>query len=65
MASSILYDQLGHLPAALIITTGYDPLRDESLGYENRLREAGVEVEYNCFDTTIHGFDPTPEFRSI
>jgi acetyl esterase len=38
------------------MTVGLDPLMDEGKAYADALRAAGVEVEYRCRETTIHGF---------
>ncbi len=44
------------LPPAVVVTAGFDPLRDEGQTYAERLRADGVEVRERCFDTLIHGF---------
>ncbi len=44
------------LPPTLVITAGYDPLRDEGGFFVRRLRESGVIAGERRFDTTIHDF---------
>ncbi|UTH76033.1 alpha/beta hydrolase [Chromobacterium sp. IIBBL 290-4] len=44
------------LPATLMITAGFDPLRDEGLRYADKLRGAGVAVESLHLDDQIHAF---------
>lgn len=47
---------LSKVAPALIITAGLDPLVDEAAAYAERLRRAGVAVDYACYEGTIHGF---------
>jgi acetyl esterase len=54
--SPLVSSNLGHLPPALVVTAGYDPLRDEGKAYADRLSVAGVAVEYRCFESTVHAF---------
>ncbi len=51
-----LYEDYSGLPPALIITAGHDPLRDEGAEYGERLSAAGIAVEYECHEGTVHGF---------
>jgi acetyl esterase len=43
-------------PPAMIVTAGFDPLRDEGRAYADRLREAGVDVVYREYPGQIHAF---------
>jgi acetyl esterase len=55
-ASPLLHPDLSKLPPALVLTAGYDPLRDEGAAYAERLTAAGNRASYVCFDRQIHGF---------
>ena len=47
---------LSNQPPALIITAGFDPLRDEAYHYHRRLLASGVRSEYLQYDSMIHAF---------
>jgi acetyl esterase/lipase len=43
-------------PPTLIVTGGFDPLRDEGSAYADRLRTAGVDVVHREYPGQIHAF---------
>jgi len=54
--SPLLADDLSGLPPALLLTGGFDPLRDEGRQYAEALRKAGVPVDHREFGSLVHGF---------
>jgi acetyl esterase len=47
---------LSGLAPAVVVTAGFDPIRDEGLAYAQRLRENGVPVLNAHYPGQIHGF---------
>lgn len=56
LASPMAGDISGDLAPSLIVTAGFDPLRDQGQAYADKLREAGVNVRYYCEDSLCHAF---------
>jgi len=59
-ASPLRAPSLAGVAPAMIITAGFDPLRDEGRAYAHRLRGEGVPVDYIEFGGMIHGFMGMP-----
>lgn len=56
-AASPLFMEAGAgFPDTLIVSAGFDPLRDEGIAYERKLREAGARAERLHFADMIHAF---------
>jgi len=55
-ASPLLAESCTGLPAALIVSAEYDPLREENMLYAERLSAAGVSVTYKMFEGCMHAF---------
>ncbi len=55
-ASPLRAKKHDNMPPALIITAGFDPLRDEGKAYADKLKAAGVNVTHTCYTDMVHGF---------
>ncbi|MCO5171120.1 MAG: alpha/beta hydrolase [Planctomycetes bacterium] len=55
-ASPLLAPDLRGVAPALVVSAGFDPLRDEASAYAARLRAAGVRVVERCERDLLHGF---------
>jgi len=54
--SPLLADDLSGLPPAMVLTGGFDPLRDEGNQYAEALAAAGVAVDHRQFGPVVHAF---------
>jgi acetyl esterase/lipase len=54
--SPLCADRFAGLPSTMIVTAGFDPLRDEGEAYADRLHDASVPVETLRYDSMVHGF---------
>jgi acetyl esterase len=56
LISPLLAPELPTLARALIVSAGFDPLRDEGAAYADALRAAGTPVDRLLFSGLVHGF---------
>ena len=56
LVSPIREEHLENLPATLIITAEFDPMRDEGELFAEKLKKANVQVETKRYDGATHGF---------
>jgi acetyl esterase len=59
-ASPLLAKDFSRLPPAMIVTAGFDPLRDEGREYADKLEAAGVSVVRRHDGGMFHGYFSTP-----
>ena len=55
-ASPLLAVSHAKLPPALVLTAGFDPLRDEGIAYAQKMTQAGSQSTHISFERQIHGF---------
>lgn len=55
-ASPLRTERLEGLPPSLVVTCGFDPLRDDGSKLADRLSTAGVPTRHVQYDDMIHGF---------
>ena len=54
--SPVFIEDFSTMSPGMVITAGFDPLRDEGFDFAKACRDAGVEMPHYCFTDMIHGF---------
>lgn len=62
LMSPLFTKDLSNLPPALVQTAGFDPLRDEGIEYQEKLKAAGNQVKYTNYEGLIHTYFTMPDF---
>lgn len=55
-ASPYFRTDLQRMPPTVVVTAGFDPLRDEGDRFADKLADAGVRVQHLSFPEMFHGF---------
>lgn len=55
-ASPVAAPSLANMPAAIVVTAGYDPLRDQARRYARRLESEGVSTIHLNYGSLTHSF---------
>lgn len=53
------------LAPALVVTAGFDPLKDEGRDYADQMEKAGVDCRYVDYPDQVHGFVSFTAFSSV
>jgi acetyl esterase len=53
--STLFATELSGVAVAVIVTADHDPLHDEGEAYAEKLKAAGVPVDYTCWPGMVHG----------
>lgn len=56
LANPLLEEDLSNLPATVIGTAGFDPIRDQGNAFAQRLMDAENEVKHFCFESLTHSY---------
>jgi len=54
--SPLFFTDWQGFPTTCILIGGADPIRDDGIRFEEKLRQAGVTTEFICLDGTLHAF---------
>lgn len=54
--SPLYAEDIHKSPSAIVVTAGFDPLRDEGRDYAKKLEQAGVDVQWIEYPGMVHGF---------
>ncbi|EGT34460.1 hypothetical protein CAEBREN_05976 [Caenorhabditis brenneri] len=60
---SPMFGDTDGLPPALVLTAGYDVLKDEGIQYANKLKQSGVRTEWYHYPRAFHGLFNMPNSK--
>jgi acetyl esterase len=68
-AMPLRMQDLSAMPSIFLVTAEFDPLRDEGIAFGEKLKAAGIALEYHHFADAAHGFasseGPTRDFEDF